>query len=28
MSYACARAHRVALLFKGEDFARTDIEAV
>lgn len=27
MSYACARAYRVPLLFKGEDFARTDVEA-
>ena len=27
MSYACARAHHVPLLFKGEDFSRTDIEA-
>lgn len=27
MSYACARAHRVPLLFKGDDFSRTDIEA-
>lgn len=28
MSYAAARSHRVPLLFKGDDFARTDIEAV
>lgn len=26
MSYACARAHRVPLLFKGSDFTHTDIE--
>jgi len=26
MSYACAKAYRVPLLFKGEDFARTDID--
>lgn len=26
MSYACAEAYRVPLLFKGNDFARTDIE--
>lgn len=26
MSYACARAYRVPLLFKGNDFARTDVE--
>ena len=26
LSYACARAHRVPLLFKGEDFSHTDIE--
>lgn len=26
MSYACARAHGVPLLFKGDDFAQTDIE--
>lgn len=25
MSYACARVHRVPLLFKGNDFSRTDI---
>lgn len=25
MSYACAKAYQVPLLFKGEDFARTDI---
>jgi ribonuclease VapC len=27
MSYACARAYRVPLLFKGADFAHTDREA-
>ena len=27
MSYACAHAHHVPLLFKGEDFSQTDIEA-
>ena len=26
LSYACAKAHGAALLFKGEDFAQTDIE--
>ena len=26
-SYACARVHRLPLLYKGEDFALTDIEA-
>ncbi|MFZ5692241.1 MAG: type II toxin-antitoxin system VapC family toxin [Pseudomonadota bacterium] len=26
MSYACAQAYRVPLLFKGQDFARTGIE--
>ncbi|MGD9920291.1 MAG: type II toxin-antitoxin system VapC family toxin [Pseudorhodoplanes sp.] len=26
MSYACAQAYRVPLLFKGQDFARTDIQ--
>ena len=26
LSYACAKAHGAALLFKGEDFARTDVE--
>jgi ribonuclease VapC len=26
-AYACARAHGVPLLFKGDDFTRTDIEA-
>jgi ribonuclease VapC len=25
MSYACARVHRVPLLFKGNDFSKTDI---
>ena len=24
-AYACARAHGAALLFKGEDFSRTDV---
>ncbi len=27
-AYACARAYRAPLLFKGDDFARTDIKAV
>lgn len=27
LSYACAKAHGAALLFKGEDFAQTDVEA-
>ena len=27
MSYACARARQLPLLFKGDDFRRTDIEA-
>lgn len=26
-AYGCAKAHRVPLLFKGEDFSQTDIEA-
>lgn len=26
MSYACARAYRVPLLFKGDEFSRTDIK--
>jgi ribonuclease VapC len=26
LSYACAKAHAAALLFKGEDFARTDVK--
>jgi ribonuclease VapC len=26
LSYACAKAHGAALLFKGGDFARTDVE--
>lgn len=26
-AYACAKANRVALLFKGDDFAKTDIHA-
>jgi ribonuclease VapC len=26
MSYACAKIHRVPLLFKGNDFSRTDIQ--
>jgi ribonuclease VapC len=25
MSYACAKVHRIPLLFKGNDFSRTDI---
>ncbi len=28
LSYACARAYRSPLLFKGEDFSQTDIEGV
>jgi ribonuclease VapC len=27
LSYACAKAHGAALLFKGEDFAQTDVVA-
>jgi ribonuclease VapC len=27
LSYACAKAHGAALLFKGEDFAQTDVQA-
>jgi ribonuclease VapC len=27
MSYACAKAYRVPLMFKGEDFAHTDAKA-
>ncbi len=27
LSYACAKAHRALLLFKGEDFLKTDINA-
>jgi ribonuclease VapC len=27
LSYACARAHRATLIFKGDDFARTDVNA-
>ncbi|KGM30171.1 type II toxin-antitoxin system VapC family toxin [Inquilinus limosus] len=27
MSYACARTHGVPLLFKGDDFSKTDIQA-
>ncbi|WP_051440859.1 ribonuclease VapC (plasmid) [Ensifer sp. WSM1721] len=27
-SYACAKEYRLPLLFKGDDFSRTDIEAV
>ena len=27
LSYACARAHGARLLFKGEDFAQTDVNA-
>jgi ribonuclease VapC len=26
LSYACAKAHGAALLFKGEDFAQTDVD--
>jgi ribonuclease VapC len=26
-SYACARTHAAPLLFKGDDFSQTDIEA-
>lgn len=26
-AYACAKAHRAALLFKGDDFSKTDIRA-
>ena len=26
LSYACAKAHGATLLFKGEDFAKTDID--
>ncbi len=26
LSYACAKAHGVALLFKGDDFAQTDVD--
>jgi ribonuclease VapC len=26
MSYACAHVHRVPLLFKGNDFSRTDVQ--
>jgi ribonuclease VapC len=26
LSYACAKAHGAALLFKGEDFAQTDVK--
>lgn len=26
LSYACAKAHDAALLFKGEDFAQTDVK--
>ncbi|WEX79608.1 type II toxin-antitoxin system VapC family toxin (plasmid) [Sinorhizobium numidicum] len=26
-SYACAKAYRIPLLFKGDDFSKTDIEA-
>jgi ribonuclease VapC len=28
LSYACAKAHRSPLLFKGADFSQTDIETV
>ena len=27
LSYACAKAHGLTLLFKGEDFAKTDVNA-
>jgi ribonuclease VapC len=27
LSYACAKAHGAALLFKGDDFAQTDVKA-
>ena len=27
LSYACAKAHGAALLFKGDDFAQTDLKA-
>jgi ribonuclease VapC len=27
LSYACAKAHRAFLLFKGDDFAKTDVNA-
>ena len=27
LSYACAKAHGATLLFKGEDFAQTDVAA-
>ncbi len=27
LSYACARAHRASLLYKGDDFAQTDVDA-
>jgi ribonuclease VapC len=27
LSYACARAHRAFLLFKGQDFLKTDVNA-
>ena len=26
LSYACAREHNAAILFKGRDFARTDLQ--
>lgn len=28
LSYACAKAHDAALLFKGDDFRQTDIKAL
>jgi ribonuclease VapC len=28
LSYACAKAHRSPLLFKGDDFSQTDLETV
>ena len=27
LAYACAKAHRARLLYKGDDFARTDVNA-
>ena len=27
LSYACAKAHGATLLFKGDDFAQTDVKA-
>lgn len=28
LSYACAKAHRAPLLFKGDDFSRTDLDTI